>query len=244
MHDPATPIQQLGTVSVEADRRWRHEILLYRRNHVASPDGCYRWHQRRYKLSRRRAALQRHDYSVRDVCRITGDDGDGCNARTLRLGNRRHGCWHAPAGRYRPGQEYGLPPGGYVAWGSKLIFGAYNPAVGAEPWEIDAGTPNADDDTASTSFNTAVHVQVLANDGDLSGKLDPSSVAITSGPASGAAAVDSASGEIIYTPNQGFSGMDVLQYTVKNQAGNVSNVANVFVLVGAPAGQGAGSAPE
>jgi ELWxxDGT repeat protein len=138
----------------------------------------------------------------------------------------------------------GQDPGGYFALNTKLIFAGYHPSFGYEPWVISAAAPNADDDAARAAFNTSTRISVLANDGDLAGKLDASSVEIVTPPARGTAEVDTATGEIVYTPATGISGSDSLQYTVKNQQGNASNVANVFIAVATASGPPPGSAPS
>ncbi len=55
---------------------------------------------------------------------------------------------------------------------------------------------------------------MLNNDSDVDGILVPASVTVISGPGSGSASVDSVTGEIIYTPDPGFSGSDSFTYEV------------------------------
>jgi ELWxxDGT repeat protein len=134
-------------------------------------------------------------------------------------------------------------PGDFFALNNRLLFAGYNPLFGFEPWVISAVLPNADDDSAGVPFNTPTRINVLANDGDLAGKLDASSVSIVTQPTRGSAVVDTATGEIVYTPTTGLSGSDTLQYTVGNLQGNASNVANVFINVAAAPGPPPGTAP-
>ena len=56
-------------------------------------------------------------------------------------------------------------------------------------------------------------VDVLANDTDANGNLDPGSLSVTGAPTSGTAVV-SAGDTITYTPDPGTSGVDSFQYEV------------------------------
>jgi hypothetical protein len=69
--------------------------------------------------------------------------------------------------------------------------------------------PVAVDDSASTGFETAVDVDVLANDSD--GDGDPLSVVNLSDPAGGSVVVNP-DGTVRYTPNAGLSGVDTFTY--------------------------------
>lgn len=89
--------------------------------------------------------------------------------------------------------------------------------------------PVANNDSASTPFNTAVTINVRANDTDDNG-LDATSVTIKTAPSNGTATVN-ADGTVTYTPNTGFSGMDTFTYTIKDDDGAESNAATVTVTV-------------
>lgn len=73
--------------------------------------------------------------------------------------------------------------------------------------------PVAVDDTATTIVDVAVTVDVLANDTDADGNIDPASVTITAVPANGTA-LPNAGGTITYTPVLGFIGTDTFDYQV------------------------------
>jgi hypothetical protein len=90
--------------------------------------------------------------------------------------------------------------------------------------------PVATDDLAETFEHSAVVVDVLANDHDADGDLDPGSVFIGEGPAHGTAAVDPQTGQVTYTPAAGFLGVDGFSYQVADAQG-ASAVASVTVLV-------------
>src|SRR5262249_12834137 len=93
--------------------------------------------------------------------------------------------------------------------------------------------PTANDDFAGTDAGNPVIINVLGNDTDPDGndKLDPTTVAVASGPAHGGTSVNPTTGEITYTPDVGFSGADTFTYTVKDVANATSNPATVSITV-------------
>ncbi len=91
--------------------------------------------------------------------------------------------------------------------------------------------PVASDDNATTVEGAAVVVNVLANDSDSDGSVDPATVTVQSNPGNGATSVDGASGTVTYTPNSGFTGADSFGYTVQDDDGATSNIATVSVSV-------------
>lgn len=95
--------------------------------------------------------------------------------------------------------------------------------------------PVAVDDNAETAFETAVTVDVLANDSD----PDGGPLTVTgAGPATdGTVAVDAGSA-VTYTPNAGFAGVDSFPYTISDPAGATAS-ATVTVTVE----QGEGNQP-
>ncbi len=76
--------------------------------------------------------------------------------------------------------------------------------------------PIASDDTDSTAMEVAVIVDVLANDTDDNGNLDPTSVDTTGLrlPNSGTLAINPVTGAITYTPDLGTYGIDTFEYLV------------------------------
>ena len=58
--------------------------------------------------------------------------------------------------------------------------------------------------TTTSTNDAAVTIDVLANDIAPDGTLNPASIAITTGPAHGTAAVNA--GKVLYTPTSGFAG--------------------------------------
>jgi len=96
---------------------------------------------------------------------------------------------------------------------------------------VENGTPVASADSASAVKNLAKVIDVLSNDTDLDGALDPSSVTIVDGPDHGTVTVNATTGVITYTPTTGYVGADSFTYTVKDDAGAVSNEATVSLEV-------------
>ncbi|MEM9342041.1 MAG: Ig-like domain-containing protein [Pseudomonadota bacterium] len=86
--------------------------------------------------------------------------------------------------------------------------------------------PVAQDDSATTAFETSTTVDVLANDTDLDG--DTLSVSSVSQGANGSVVIDGTS--VVYTPNAGFSGDDSFTYTVSDGNGG-TDTATVAVTV-------------
>jgi ELWxxDGT repeat protein len=131
----------------------------------------------------------------------------------------------------------------FVAIDNTLYFQGSTQATGAEPYVIDELSPNTAPDQASTAADTAVTVDVLANDGSLTSTLIPSSVAVSISPKNGSTSIDPSTGKITYTPAKGFSGTDTFAYIVADALGQDSAPTSVDVVVGAEAGPPPGSAP-
>jgi hypothetical protein len=97
--------------------------------------------------------------------------------------------------------------------------------------------PVATADTASTTARTPVTVPLLSNDTATTGSLTPSSVTITTAPASGGTVtVNPTTGQATYITPAGFHGTDTFAYTVANSAGYTSAPATVTVSVSAGPG--------
>ncbi len=94
--------------------------------------------------------------------------------------------------------------------------------------------PVAVDDFTSARENIATPVDVLANDYDPDGLIDPATLAIASGPAHGVATVEQTPlGQtvVVYTSAPGFRGTDTFTYTVRDNDGLASNEAIVSIDV-------------
>ncbi len=91
--------------------------------------------------------------------------------------------------------------------------------------------PTANDESVGTDEDTAVTIDVLANDTDSDGTLDPSTVTVTGGPSHGSTSVNTSTGEITYTPDPNYHGTDSFTYTVDDDDGSTSNEATVTISV-------------
>ena len=90
--------------------------------------------------------------------------------------------------------------------------------------------PVANADVATTDEDTAVVINVIANDTDVDGIIDPTSVTEITAPANGTIAIDPVTGEVTYTPNTNFFGTDTFEYSVCDNDGACAN-ATVTVTV-------------
>jgi len=90
--------------------------------------------------------------------------------------------------------------------------------------------PVAVNDSAATTVGGSVLVTVLANDSDSDGTIDPASVSIAANPARGSVTVN-ANGTVLYTPSGTATGSDTFQYTVRDNAGAISNAATVSITI-------------
>jgi hypothetical protein len=91
--------------------------------------------------------------------------------------------------------------------------------------------PTATDDGATVARGGSVGVDVLANDDDPDGDIDPATVRVVRAPAAGTTAVDAATGVVTYTHDGSATTSDSFTYTVADATGNVSNEATVSVSI-------------
>ena len=86
-----------------------------------------------------------------------------------------------------------------------------SPSPTSNPFDIgisDTELPYATDDSATTLQDQAVLIDILPND---SSRLSPSTVQIATAPSNGSVSVQS-DGQVLYTPDPGFSGTDTFVY--------------------------------
>jgi VCBS repeat-containing protein len=93
--------------------------------------------------------------------------------------------------------------------------------------------PIATNDAALVPPPGVVNLKVLANDYDVDGTLDPSTLMIDTPPAHGTVSIES-DGSVTYTIEPNFSGIDTFTYLVRDNLGALSNVATVTVDYNAP----------
>jgi large repetitive protein len=88
--------------------------------------------------------------------------------------------------------------------------------------------PNASDDSASTSTNQAVAINVLGNDSDPDG--DALTIIAINGVTNGAAAITGSGSAVAFAPSPGFNGPAGFDYTIAD-IGGLRSTAHVNVLV-------------
>jgi len=94
----------------------------------------------------------------------------------------------------------------------------------------DNSPPLAADDMVATDQDVPILIDVITNDIDVDGSIDPGSLVVTADPENGFVEphVD---GSITYTPDAEFTGTDTFSYTVADNEGAVSDAATVTVTV-------------
>ncbi len=102
------------------------------------------------------------------------------------------------------------------------------PATQTFAWTVTNPGPTAANDTASTDEDTAVTVNVLANDND----PDGDDLNVTAASAVNGTVVVNPDGTITYTPNAGFNGTDTITYTISDGEGGTAT-ATVDVTIAA-----------
>jgi hypothetical protein len=92
--------------------------------------------------------------------------------------------------------------------------------------------PVAINDLTTLTANQSVTLNVLSNDTSDGGTLNAASVNIIVAPIHGTVVVKN--GQVVYTPTQGYAGVDAFQYSVQDNLGTVSNMATVSLSVQPP----------
>lgn len=90
------------------------------------------------------------------------------------------------------------------------------PLVAAPGSPAPNAPPAAKADSATVNEDDNVEIDVLANDSDIDGSLQPATVTVTRAPANGS----TSTGAITYTPAANFSGADSFSSTVDDDAGD------------------------
>ena len=161
---------------------------------------------------------------------VLGNDTDANVGDTLTIksiGSPANGGASIVGGgiRYTPSQDFS----GTDSFTYEVMDSQGEVAVGDVQIEVNA-LPNAADDQDSTSENEAVSIDVLANDSDPDG--DPLSASVSNQAANGVVTNDN--GNLLYTPNAGFSGEDSFEYEITDsRTPEGLDTANVTVNVNA-----------
>jgi glucose/arabinose dehydrogenase len=92
--------------------------------------------------------------------------------------------------------------------------------------------PLANNDAGLVANSGNVVIDLLANDSDSDGVLDPSSVQVASPPAHGTLSIDSVTGAITYEHDGSPTTSDLFTYRVQDELGATSNAATVTITIG------------
>jgi len=91
--------------------------------------------------------------------------------------------------------------------------------------------PIAEDDIVYTTSSYSKIFDILKNDKDTDGKIVETSIQVLSQPSNGTLNLDNNTGELTYVSDQDYVGDDTFSYRVKDNNGEYSNKANVFIHV-------------
>jgi serine protease AprX len=90
--------------------------------------------------------------------------------------------------------------------------------------------PMAVDDASTTRVNVSTTINVISNDSDPDGKINPATIKIVGSPRNGTLIVNR-NGTVIYRPKALFEGPDAFIYTIRDNEGATSNAATVQLNV-------------
>ena len=100
-------------------------------------------------------------------------------------------------------------------------------------------SPTATDDTSTTEENTAVDINVVANDTDPDSGTTLAVTVVSTAPGNGTAVIKSGSTTTVtYTPNTDFNGQDSFTYTLSDGSATATGTVNVVVYTPAPTPSG------
>lgn len=102
--------------------------------------------------------------------------------------------------------------------------------------------PVAEDDSETTERNVPITINVVFNDSDADGTIDPTTVCTNAADCAvtttistrGGTVANQLNGTVIYTPKRNFRGTDTFTYTVDDNEGATSNEATVRINVVKP----------
>jgi Bacterial Ig domain len=123
-----------------------------------------------------------------------------------------------------------LTPGTIVTLYFDLLgFGAKDSSVTIDDVQILAEisqAPVAQNDSATTNQNETVTINVLANDTDPDGTINPSSLLVLQSPQHGQVSLNP-NGTVTYKPTANYTGSDQFTYAIQDNSGVYSNPATV-----------------
>ena len=174
---------------------------------------------------------------------ILGNDSDPDAGDTLTAVNFSTPLVGTLAGRPRGGFAY-TPPAAFTGtatftYRARDNWGLASPAATVSVTVRGNKAPLALDDTVSTPANTALVINVLANDSDPDTRIDPANrinpatvfIPATARPDMGGTAAANADGTISYTPALNFRGTESFMYRVRDTYSTPAASKAVFVRV-------------
>ena len=134
----------------------------------------------------------------------------------------------------------GITDGDYTN-SATFTTGSYTSPSAEATFSFGPIPPVANNDSAVTEEDIPIALNIIANDTDSDGTIDATTVdldPITPGKQSsitisgeGTYTVDS-SGIVVFTPQTGYTGTSTINYTVRDNDGNISNEASITIQVG------------
>jgi outer membrane protein assembly factor BamB len=91
--------------------------------------------------------------------------------------------------------------------------------------------PIAINDHCHTIINQSIWINVTQNDYDPDGTIDPLSITIVENPSHGNVSINSTTGNLSYTPDLDFTGLDTLKYTINDNSEQTSNTGIVRIHI-------------
>ena len=100
--------------------------------------------------------------------------------------------------------------------------------------EVVNNAPEANQDSVSVDEDSIAVIDIVSNDTDIDGNIDPTSITIVEQPNNGVVSIDPATGVITYTPNSNWNGSDTLIYQICDLGTPaLCDTASVFITVNA-----------
>ncbi|MDH5580283.1 MAG: Ig-like domain-containing protein, partial [Bdellovibrionales bacterium] len=88
-----------------------------------------------------------------------------------------------------------------------------------------------DDNVTMLEDDPALAINILNNDTDKDGTLDPNSITIISNVSQGSTTIDKVNGRVLYTPPPNFNGIVSFTYKISDNNGAQSNTATVYISI-------------
>lgn len=183
-------------------------------------------------------SAETHDYSITnsgqtEAFDVASNDGSSVSSSNIETAPPNEVGTLVPSATVDYGFDY-TPAPGYVGTFT-FTYTLSNNAGTSSPATVTVTVTNtapvANNDSVTTEMDSAVSIDVRDNDQDDDDNIDTSLVTITVAPDNGSATYDTATLQILYTPNTDFVGTDTFSYTLGDLGGLTSDPATVTVTV-------------